>query len=232
MKTLVLCPSRGRPQKAGELRDSFVATRVRDDSRLLFVVDSDDITAHTYEQLGLDVLRVEPQQRGMTGALNLGLQSVLALSDPELEVIGFVGDDHRFRTEGWDRDFLGILQQEGGGIVYGNDLFRHDGDIPTHWFVSRAIVEALGWLALPTCRHLYLDNAWKVIGDGAECLVYVEDIIIEHMHPLAGKAQWDAGYQFVNSPEMYTGDERAFMEWVHSPQMTDDVLTVRRALGK
>jgi len=236
MKTLVLCPSRGRPQKAGELRDSFLATRAMDDTRLLFVLDQDDITADTYERIGLDVIRVDPPQRGMTAALNMGLASVIDVGVIDAEIIGFVGDDHRFRTVGWDATFYGYHDLEGPGIFYGNDLFRANGDIPTHWFVSKQILKALGYLALPHCRHLYLDNAWRVIGDEADCLYYFPDVVIEHMHPLAGKAEWDSGYQFVNSPDMYSGDERAFIRWLRAegpePHRDSDVAKVRAAIKR
>jgi hypothetical protein len=230
MNVLVLCPSRGRPEKAAELRDSFVATRAREDSRLLFVVDNDDPTGPAYEDLGLDVIYVDPVPGGgMTAALNGGVKTVLALEIPEL--IGFVGDDHRFRTIGWDDTFLAHLRSVGGGMAYGADLFWQQGEIPTQIFMSGAIVNALGWMALPTAKHLYLDNTWKDLGEAADCLYWFPNVVIEHMHPAIGKAEWDDSYRANNSESRYSEDREAYETWRGSPQFEKDVDAVRRHSG-
>jgi hypothetical protein len=41
-------------------------------------------------------------------------------------------------------------------------------------------------------------------------LTYLDDVIIEHMHPFAGKAEFDEGYTRVNAREMYAHDKRVF----------------------
>lgn len=230
MDALVLCPSRGRPEKAAELRDSFDDSRSAD-SRLLFVVDSDDVTASTYERLGLDVMRIEPTPGGgMAGALNTAVTAVLALGD-DPAIMGFVGDDHRFRSKGWDSYFTNHLRDVGGGFVYGHDRFWHNGELPTQIFISSPIVRELGWMALPGCAHLYLDNAWKDLAEAADCLYWMPNVVIEHMHPAVGKAEWDSQYRYNNSSERYAHDLAAFQEWRGSPQFEVDVENVRRHTG-
>lgn len=62
-------------------------------------------------------------------------------------------------------------------------------------------------------EHLYCDNAIKDLGEQADCLRYLPDVLIEHMHPVAGKAPMDAGYQRVNRREQYRTDRLAYELW-------------------
>jgi hypothetical protein len=51
-------------------------------------------------------------------------------------------------------------------------------------------------------------------------------VIVEHMHPAAGKAEWDEAYRRVNSSAMYEHDSAAFAEWLKR-SMVEDVAKVR-----
>jgi len=42
--------------------------------------------------------------------------------------------------------------------------------------------------------HMYLDDFWKRLGTDLGALAYLPDVVIEHVHPDAGKAQRDEGY--------------------------------------
>lgn len=228
MKSLVICPTRGRPNAAREAYQSFNATKASADTTMIFVVDDDDPDRDRYEEEGVPVLLI-PSPGNMCGALNHAAK--WALDKTAAEYLCFVGDDHHFRTPGWDKTFTSLLEGRGGGMVYGDDLFRKDGDIPTHIFMSASIIRALGWMGLPGARHLYLDNTWRVLGDEAGCLYYMPDIVVEHVHPAAGKAVWDANYQRVNAAEVYNHDAKAYLAWLEN-DMVADVAKVRLALGR
>ena len=83
-------------------------------------------------------------------------------------------------------------------------------------------------MAPPTLIHLYMDNFWKALGQDLGNLVYRGDIIIEHLHPIAGKAANDAGYIEVNSAEVYTKDAVAFDRYLRD-QFAQDL---RKILSK
>jgi len=227
---IVICPSRNRPAKASEAYREFLRTKELDDTRMVFVVDEDDPTLDDYvTKHSLPVLHA-PAGQGMAGALNT---AALALAH-ECDVLGFIGDDHRFRTKGWDIVIDAYLVQaptkEGGrlGMAYGKDLIRDD--IPTHIFIRSDIILALGWMALPDAKHLYLDNAWAELGRRAECIAQIVDLVVEHMHPTAGKGQWDADYARVNAPHVYSHDGQVFSRWVDSGRAELDAAVVRRVL--
>lgn len=196
---------------------------VTSDSRIAYVVDDDEDVAQ-YD--GLPIL-VVPRTGSMNGALQAAVDLINETED--VDYYGFVGDDHRFRTSGWDRRIMEVLDAQGGGFAYGNDMNRTD--IPTEVFVSACIVQKLGYFGLRGCHHLYLDDAWRVLGDGADCLYFLPNIVIEHVHPAYGKAEWDENYKRVNSAEMYSHDRDVFQTWLQT-RSEYDIETVRRAIGR
>jgi hypothetical protein len=216
----VLCPSRGRPDQARECYQSFLATIHNPDTKMYFVIDHDDSTRAAYE---VRYMVVDPGRPGMADALNAAVARIWEVPG----VIGFVGDDHRFRTSGWDEIFLAQLETAGGGLAFANDLARSD--IPTQIFGSSQIWRALGWMALPGAQHLYLDNTWREIGERLDRLYYFPDIVIEHMHPTVGKGVWDEGYQTVNAPAMYDHDAKVYAAWL-SERVDTDIERIRAAL--
>lgn len=213
---VVLVPSRGRPAAAAELVQAFAATSTAD-SRLVFVLDDDDPTLPAYHEALAALVPLPaghttyimsaPNEPGtMVAALN---KAAVAAGGSDWFAIGFMGDDHRPRTSGWDAAYLEALHELGTGIAYGNDLLQR-GNLPTQCAMTADIVRALGWMAPPVLRHLYVDNFWLDLGRAADCIRYLPDVVVEHMHPVAGKAAVDDGYARVNAAEVYTADEHAY----------------------
>ena len=56
-----------------------------------------------------------------------------------------------------------------------------------------SIINALGYMAPPTLQHLFVDNVWYAWGRNTS-MKYLEETHIEHMHPIAEKAEWDDVY--------------------------------------
>jgi len=203
------------------------------------VIDLDDRSLGDYRDIIRDkgLLTVEvPAEAGgnMNRALNwavggsdeTGVQPPDPLTD-EFGIIGFIGDDHRFRTPGWDllvEDALDL-----GGIAYGDDLAQRQA-LPTQVFISSKIVEALGWMGLPGAKHLYLDNAWRTLGEGAGCLYYLSNVVIEHLHPAHNPSvPWDENHRRVNTKEMYEHDAQVYAKWLEH-QASIDIQIVREVL--
>lgn len=216
---MVLCPSRGRPDKADEVIASFKETVASADTRLVFVLDPDD---DTMAYKGNAIITTPHERRGMTDPLNEAVRELWN----DWDIIGFIGDDHRFRTQGWDLKVAETLANP--GFAYGDDLFQRE-RLATHVFITSRILRALGWMALPDCAHLYLDNVWMYLGGHLGRLHYMPDVIIEHLHPLAGKAEWDEGYKRVNAQSLYDSDGVAYSRW-EQERAPADLERVRAAL--
>jgi len=210
----VIVPSRGRPHAALELADAFALTCTADTS-LIFAVDTDDPAKAGYTEVAKAGLAsvITGDHTSMVDALNQRATGYAGLEDDLTPfAIAFMGDDHRPRTVGWDAAYLKALADLGTGIVYGDDLLQGE-RLPTQCAMTADIVRALGYMAPPTLTHLAVDDAWLALGHAADCIRYLPDVVVEHLHPVAGKAGWDAGYRRVNSQAMYRRDLLEFERW-------------------
>lgn len=209
----VIVPSRGRPDAALDLINAIVDTRQIASTNVVIAVDSDDPMLDLYREVGMvraDVSRIEVVKGGwMVAALNEAAARVV--EDPAVTAVGFLGDDHRPRTPGWDAAYLTALQQMGAGVVYGNDLLQYD-FVPTQCAMTADIIRRLGWMAHPTLKHMYVDTLWRDMAEPAGKLRYLPDVVVEHLHYLNNKATMDAGYKRVNDPKVYQVDEEAFRQ--------------------
>lgn len=206
---LVIIPTRGRPQAVPEVLQAWRDTGATAD--ILFAIDEDDPQRNAY----LQHQRIDPDDQfvhtfftwprlRLCGTLN---QAATELA-PAYRYLAFLGDDHRPRTVGWDARFRECLSG-GPGIVYGNDLLMSE-RMPTAVAMTSDIVQTLGYFAPPVLTHLCLDLCWLDWGRGMQRITYLDDVVIEHMHPANGKAQLDAGYEECNSPEQVSADSAAY----------------------
>ncbi|MFM9634750.1 hypothetical protein ACKI10_45295 [Streptomyces galilaeus] len=215
----VIVPSRGRPHTVAELVTAFHDT-CSERTWLLFAVDEDDPDCQAYRDAVAEAnaggfrVQLTAQPSGtMVSALNHAARILLVAPGPAVpDAIGFMGDDHRPRTHGWDRAYLDALTSL-PGIVYGNDGIQ-GANLPTQCAISSSVVRALGHMAPPTLTHLYVDNYWLTLGRTAGCISYLPNVIVQHLHPVAGTADWDEGYRRVNAPEMYSRDQATYQEYM------------------
>lgn len=227
MRQLWLCPSRNRPANIQRLTEAWIKTHAQAD--LLVRVDDDDEHVQDYENLFIDL---DPSQFIFQVGPRLKLGPTLNDLAPKFTsdygAIGFLGDDHLPRTFEWDHHLGEALRKMRGGLVYGNDLLQRV-NLPTAVLISSTIINALGFYVPPGQTHLYLDDFWRDLGRRLDRLAYLDDVIIEHVHPAAGKAQMDGLYAEVNAPSMYEGDALAYGLY-RDERMDLDVEKVKAAL--
>ena len=198
-RLLLIVPSRKRPKACAELLEEFLKTS--EDAEILFGLDDDDKSE--FPTAVLEAAEINPRLR-MGGTLNL-LANKYA---EKYDYIGFMGDDHRPRTQGWDRILCDAIGDK-PGVAYGDDLLQ-GANLPTAVVLSSSIVQKIGYMVPPTLVHMYMDNFWRDFGDKLGNLQYRPDVIIEHLHYLAGKAVNDLQYQEVNSSAVYENDRIAY----------------------
>lgn len=205
---LTLVPTRNRLENALGLLDAFYETSAEDSSGLLFVVGTEDPMFDKYmDRIPSHHFMAFPE-RGLVKALNYAAPKYT----DQYEAIGFMGDDHRPRTHGWDSSYLDALRGLGHGYVYGNDLLMEE-RIPTQVAISSSIIKVLGFFGPPGFTHLNVDLTWKDMGESLGRIKYLPDVIVEHMHPAAGKAKNDSGYQHANSKLMVKLDTQEYFRW-------------------
>jgi hypothetical protein len=208
---LVIVPSRSRPANIVRFVSAFAVTRTSG-ADLLVVVDDDDPCLLDYQAIALTPgrswFRLEAQPpRRLGPTLNYW-----SAGQPNYDIIGFAGDDHIMRTKHWDLCVAQALRTR-PGVAYGNDLLQGP-NLPTAAFISTVLIDALGYMVPRGLIHMYLDNFWKELGMNLDALTYFNDVVIEHMHFLNGKAELDEGYKRVNAREMYAHDKRVFENYM------------------
>lgn len=144
-------------------------------------VDEDQVGLYA----GVDVARYDGRVMLFAGArdsLAGWTNKVAMMHDRSYRALASLGDDHVPATAGWDTLLLAAIDQMGGtGIAYGDDKLMGE-NLPTAPVISADIVRVLGWMCEPSLRHMCVDCVWKDLGEQADCLAYVPDVIIRHVH--------------------------------------------------
>lgn len=222
---IVVTPSRGRPARLREMVEAVHCTAEGDVS-VVAGLDLDDPTLDEYRENPVCRYEVGARQSLSAWTNMLATAALASKADQPPRYLASLGDDHRPRTPGWDRKLIEAIESRGvPGIAYGDDLYHH-ASLCTAWVVSAEIVTALGWMMLPACQHLFVDNAVMELGRAAGRIVYRPDVVIEHEHPVAGTASWDESYRESNSKQRYAADQAAMQTW-RRDGLAADVATVK-----
>jgi hypothetical protein len=217
---LVITPSRGRPERLREMLSATLGLS-RLDTDVAVAVDDDQAVMYAGVSTDPNVLWFSGRRDTLAGWTN----RLAALYASRYRALASFGDDHLPRTEGWDALLLAAIDAMGGtGIAYGNDLIFGE-SLPTAPVISSDIVRALGWMCLPSLRHMAVDLAWKDLGLGADCLAYVPEVTIEHVHWCAGKAPLDPVY--AESEAGKEADRESYFSWKDGGGLPEAVDTVR-----
>mgnify|MGYP001121582182 FL=1 len=222
---VVITPSRGRPRQFAELT---AAVRDTTDGRVevLGLVDDDDPTRRDYMPRWVWT----GPRRSLSGWTNIAAQTLLN-GDAAPRYLASLGDDHRPKTKDWDLKLIAAIEaMDGPGFAYGNDLYQGPA-LPTAWVASADAVRRIGWMMLPACEHMYVDTAILTLGSAAGRITYRSDVVIEHLHPFAGKADMDQSYRESNAAERYAADKTAFERW-RDTQLAADVEKLRSGVSE
>ena len=217
---LVILPTRSRPDSAERCINALKEHSVISD----FVIAIDDDQSDLYPRLDGVTYEVNPRLR-MNGTLNL----VANKYADKYETIYFLGDDHLVHTPKWDEYLSDAIAKKGYGLAYGNDLLQRQ-SLATAVMMSTNIIKAVGYMAPPKLVHLYMDNYWMILGSRLGSLWYFDKVIVEHLHPVAGKAQWDEGYVEANADAVGSAD-RAELHRYMEEDFANELKKITDALG-
>jgi hypothetical protein len=149
-------------------------------------------------------------------------QVAVDLAD-EYPYLASMGDDHMPRTNHWADRVVYALQaveaMHGVAMVYTNDLFQ-GANMPTAVYMSSAIVKALGYMTVPGMDH-FVDVGWLALGQAAGCLWYLDDVVVEHLHPAAHKAPLDDLYD--ESGGQYQADMAVYRQYATGGHLEEAV---------
>lgn len=229
---LIVTPSRGRPQQFANFVRQVNKT-CETAWQIWLGLDEDDPTADEYyEELksvraaaGVVGYR-EPRMSLSAWTNHLAQLALQQYRKRPPRYMASLGDDHYPTTKGWDRMLIEAIETSGRpGWAYGDDgIQRHR--LPTAWVVSTPLVQALGYVMLPTCRHMYVDNAVLDLGRLTGRIHYVPEAKIDHRHPVGGRARWDKTYRGGLAATHL--DREAYDEWRAGGGLDADVAKVMK----
>jgi ABC-type polysaccharide/polyol phosphate transport system ATPase subunit len=191
----LLLPTRGRTELLRRFLESVLARSERPDLvEVVVYSDEDDPSSHGLQVEGLEVRTIVGPRASM-GDYNT---ACLERSRGDIVVLG--NDDVVIQTRGWDRKLreMHAAMRDQVYLAYPNDLFKGRG-LSAFPILSRA---ACGLLGEPFPRayrgafidyHL-LDIFKRLEARGHPRLIYLEDVVFEHMHYRTGKGDFDEIY--------------------------------------
>ncbi len=189
----IIAPTRKRPQNVTRLVDNIVNTvsNVQNVELLVYIDEDDEESIPALQYAAERVNTNAVQGNKLIGSQMYNELGKLAQGD----IFMFAADDIVFRTKNWDT----IVEQEFAKyedkilLVYGNDGFQN-GRIATHGFIHRYWVELVGYVLPPKLASAYTDEWVTDLAIRADRKCYMPNLIVEHMHPAAGKAPTDETY--------------------------------------
>lgn len=220
-----LLPSRGRHQLCQDALDAAVEAGMTTPG--IVIVDS-RIDCYRPLRLPDDWLAIRAPL-DMADTMRLVFDSW-----PHLDWYGWLADDLRPRTPGWDRALIAAAGR--WGMADCNDLWLTEikdtvsGSLCGAFVWGGDLLRATGWWALPGVRQAGIDDAWiQLHQHGAVRRVHVTDVIVEHLQYRNGKRAVDATDNHVRDGEGYIEADRArYAAWLGSDEFGE---TAARIMG-
>lgn len=187
----ILVPVLGRPHRVRPLLESIAGATP--EARVVFIANPDDgPELDELEAVGAEVLL---SKEYYAGKINLGVRETTE------SLLFFGADDLHFHT-GW-LEKARERMRPGIGVVATNDLCQKRvaaGELATHPLVTRAYAEreTIDATPGPLCErylHEYVDREFSEVARARGAFAYAPEAIVEHLHPLVGKAPQDDLYR-------------------------------------
>lgn len=186
----VLVPTRGRPNSVARLLDSAFETAETEVEFVFYVDVDDDSSVDVIQRSGSKIVSGE--------RVVLSEMWNRCWDVARFDVAMHCGDDIVFRTDAWDTRVLETFERypDRIALVHGRDGFQHPTrGVATHSFLHRNWVETVGYFVPPYFSSDYNDTWLTEVAEALGRRVYVRQVFTEHMHPAAGKGEWDQTHQ-------------------------------------
>lgn len=196
----ILLPTRNRPGNLSRLYESICQTTTQlNNIELCVYIDSDDTVSLPIIQY----ISTKINTKAISGEYQRGVRTPQWMLYNSLyeqasnDIIMYCADDVVFRTEGWDSIVTSTFNtlKDKIALVYGPDGFQ-GGTVPvcTHGFIHKNWVEIVGHFFVKHFNVAYNDTWFTEVAESIKRRFYIQNLYIEHIHPAAGKSNWDETY--------------------------------------
>jgi hypothetical protein len=190
-------PSRGRPEKLKSTLQKYV--NLADDmSRMIFMItlDSDDPTV-TMDLIN-SLIAVHPNVRvdvGISGtkvkAINRDMEKA-----PFFDILLLASDDMIPIVKGYDtiiRNAMYKYYPTTDGVLWFNDGFQKNG-LNTLVIMGNRYYKRFGYIYNPIYKTAWCDNEFTEVANLLKKQIYLDQVIIQHQHPIHGIGVKDETY--------------------------------------
>lgn len=190
----ILLPTKNRPNNLIRFADNILATADNPANiELCFYLDDDDTISIPAVQTVAEKISTQALQ----GNLKMGSQmynELYRVANGEIFMIS--ADDIIFKNKGWDTLVVNKFDEYDDKILYlyGEDGFQH-GRIGTHGFIHNNWIDILGYTLPIQLSFAYVDEWLTELAKRVGRNCYIPELIIEHLHPVVGKAVNDDTYK-------------------------------------
>ena len=234
MTAIWLLSTRGRPKEAQETIDACMDAGMT--SRGVVYVDE---TVRMYRNLKLPknwTAHPEPKWRSLQGSMSWCFETY-----PDATQYGWLADDTRPRTRGWDKR----LERLAGDwrLVYCRDLWmsenagmreqlRNGRDLSSGLCWGGNLVRTVGWWALPGVKQAGIDTAWTEIVRPFNLHRYAHSITVEHLNWRTKKRKYDDVDSWERDGDNYIERDLEIRDkWVASSDYRNTMRRVGVAVG-
>jgi ABC-type polysaccharide/polyol phosphate transport system ATPase subunit len=191
----LLLPTRGRAELLRRFLESVLARSEQPELvEVVVYADADDPASHGFQVEGLAVRTIVGPRASM------GEYNTACFEQSRGDILVLGNDDVVIQTRGWDRKLreMHAAMQDGVYLAYPNDLFKGR-DLSAFPILSRRVCQLLGRPFPKEYRGAFIDyhllDIFKRLERrGQPRLIYLEDVVFEHLHYRTGKGDFDEIY--------------------------------------
>lgn len=212
-RLLVMCSSKGRPEKLNDMIDSVLANK-SEGTELVVYVSEDDPKLTQYRPVLERVPYVIGPSRNMVQVLNFFAIEVF----PNVPFYTDLNDDQYVITKGWDELLIQSCQANNAGWCMAG--VRSPLSLPYAVVIPGKMVRALGYYFPPNFVHTWIDNVLKEY-EKFGMLVYRNDVVVEHRHPCFGTPPDETFSKWSATQSQFDIGHFAFEEWIREHRDRD-----------
>lgn len=202
----IILPTKGRPENFKRFIESY-NTNTSGNSTVIPVFDDFEVVSYEWNNYYI----ATPQSYGLVRKLNHAA-NILRLKGYKYLI--FMADDLVIHTKDFDKMIAEVFKEEPKtNLIYWEDMLNGK-MIANHWAIRTDVVSRVGFMALPVCKHCFIDNFWTKVGNETGTIKYMPNIVIEHRHYVGRTAPLDDTYRLSNNSDVMSHDSEAYNKYM------------------
>lgn len=186
MRILYKFASRSRPEKFFKCLSNIIEMAGHDDYKILCSIDTDDHSMNNSTVLSLleynsRVILVPGTSANKIEAINRDIETVA-----DWDILMTHADDFRITRKGFDLKVIADMQQyfpDLDGLLHYPDQ-QAKKRLITYAIMGRKYYDRFRYIYNPEYNSLFADNEQQAVAKRLNCYQYIDEMWVEHQHPI------------------------------------------------